>query len=73
MNQLAHFIFALVRALCMPRWMLAAENLALRQQLLVLRRQRPARQRLRRFDRVFWVWLARLWCDRPARHVLRWS
>ncbi len=39
---------------------LAAENLALRQQLAVLtaRKRRP---RLRMRDRIFWVWLSRLW------------
>ena len=36
---------------------LLAENLALRQQLVVL--QRPVRQpRLRPSDRIFWVWLS---------------
>jgi hypothetical protein len=39
---------------------LAAENLALRQQLGVLRRG-VKRPRLRRRDRVFWAWLCRLW------------
>ena len=41
---------------------LAAENLALRQQLAVLR-QSVKRPELRRRDRVFWVWLSRLWKD----------
>src|SRR6202140_173697 len=36
------------------------ENLALRQQLLCLRRQRP-RPRLLRLDRLFWVAVRRLW------------
>jgi hypothetical protein len=50
----------LVRLLLQSRAALAAENLALRQQVAVLQRtaQRP---RLRRRDRIFWVWLARLW------------
>lgn len=39
---------------------LLAENLALRQQLAVLRRS-VARPRLRRRDRLFWVVLSRLW------------
>jgi len=39
---------------------LAAENLALRQQLAVLRRS-TKRPRLRQHDRIFWVWLAALW------------
>jgi putative transposase len=39
---------------------LAAENLALRHQLGVLQRS-ARRPRLRPRDRVFWVWLSRLW------------
>src|SRR5216684_5027137 len=37
------------------------ENLALRHQLHVLRRQQPGRPRLFAVDRLFWVWLYRLW------------
>src|ERR1700729_2116900 len=37
------------------------ENLALRHQLHVLRRQRPGRPRLFTIDRLLWVWLYRLW------------
>jgi putative transposase len=37
------------------------ENLALRHQLRVLRRQRPGRLRLFTFDRMLWVLLYRLW------------
>jgi putative transposase len=37
------------------------ENLALRHQLNVLRRQCPGRQRLSPIDRLLWVWLYRLW------------
>ena len=37
------------------------ENLALRHQLHVLRRQRPGRPRLFTIDRLAWVWLYRLW------------
>jgi len=39
---------------------LALENLALRQQLQVMKRQCP-RPRLRWADRLFWVWLSRGW------------
>lgn len=39
---------------------LAAENLALRQQLVVLQRSVP-HPKLRRCDRFFWVWLSQLW------------
>jgi hypothetical protein len=37
------------------------ENLALRHQMHVLRRQRPGRLRLFTLDRLFWVWLYRIW------------
>src|ERR1700690_1726885 len=37
------------------------ENLALRHQLHVLRRQRPGRLRLFSIDRLLWIWLYRLW------------
>jgi hypothetical protein len=43
------------------RAVLELENLALRHQLHVLRRERPGRPRLFRLDRLFWVWLYRLW------------
>lgn len=43
-----------------PRASLVAENLALRQQLAVLRRAAP-RPRLRAVDRAFWVVLSRAW------------
>src|SRR6202795_1218840 len=43
------------------RAVLELENLALRHQLHVLRRQRPGRLRLFTFDRLLWVWLYRLW------------
>jgi hypothetical protein len=42
---------------------LRLENLALRQQLTVLRRSAPKRLKLTRADRIFWVWLRRVWGD----------
>jgi len=39
------------------RAVLELENLALRHQLHVLRRQRPGRLRLITIDRLLWVWL----------------
>ncbi len=41
---------------------LAAENLALRHQLGVLART-ARRPRLRQRDRIFWVWISRIWPD----------
>lgn len=52
--------FLLLRGLIGNRAQLAAENLALRQQLAVLKLTTP-RPKIRRSDRVFWAWLARLW------------
>ncbi len=53
-------IWAVVRALFSKKADLVAENLALRQQLIVLRR-RTGRPRLLKRDRIFWLWLARFW------------
>jgi len=39
---------------------LVLENLALRQQLAVFNRNHK-RLRLRRTDRLFWVWISRIW------------
>ncbi len=52
-------VLLFVRGLFASRAVLAAENLALRQQLAVLVRSRP-RPRLTWRDRLFWVWLSRL-------------
>ena len=46
--------------LCGGHRQLALENLALRHQLAVYKRTVP-RLRLRRTDRLWWVWLARAW------------
>ncbi len=51
-----------LRAWFLPRLHLAAENLALRQQLAVLK-QSTKRPKLRPRDRVFWTWLMRFWPD----------
>ena len=55
-------LYQLLRGLLVPRFVLVTENLALRQQLLVLQRatNRPG---LRGRDRLFWVALSHLWCD----------
>ena len=50
----------LLRLLLQSRAALAAENLALRQQVALLQRS-VKRPRLRRRDRIFWVWLSCLW------------
>jgi len=43
-----------------PRARLEAENIALRQQLIVLRRKLPGRVKLSNGDRTFFVWLCHL-------------
>ena len=50
------FLRSAVRSRCD----VALENLALRQQLVVLTRS-PRRPRLTRADRLFWSWLSRAW------------
>ena len=56
-------IFCLVaslRSVFRDRRELSLENIALRQQLAILARTHPHR-RLRKTDRLFWVWLSRMW------------
>jgi putative transposase len=48
------------KAFVVDRASLAAENMALRQQLAVLRRS-VKRPKLHKRDRIFWSWLSRLW------------
>ena len=62
-------ICVFVRGLLANRARLAAENLALRQQLAVFKHAQP-RPHIRRRDRVFWVWLARLWAGWRSALVL---
>jgi hypothetical protein len=58
------------RAAFRTRADLALENLALRQQLALLRHH-SKRPRFGRFDRTFWVWLSKLWAGwREALHVV---
>jgi putative transposase len=60
-----------LRGLLVSRLCLAAENLALRQQLATLLRSTP-RPHLRWFDRAFWVTLSRLWSKwRSALVIVR--
>jgi hypothetical protein len=51
---------------------LRLENLALRQQLAVLRRSAPKRLKPTPADRIFWVGLRRLWSEwKSARMILK--
>ena len=63
----ALFLFA--RCLIVPRMKLAAEILALRQQLALLHRT-AARPQLRQRDRLFWVVVSKLWNDWPEVLVI---
>src|SRR4029450_3033516 len=48
---------------------IALENLALRHQLLVLQRS-VRRPRLAPWDRIFWVWLCRVWAGWGSTRVI---
>src|SRR5271168_4128077 len=60
-----------IRSWLTRRARLEAENLLLRQQLVVLRRKSPKRVRLWNIDRLLLVWLYRLYpslrCGRPPK------
>jgi hypothetical protein len=53
-------VWAFVRALLGNSAAVSLENVALRHQLAILQRS-GRRPPLRRRDRIFWLWLARLW------------
>jgi hypothetical protein len=53
-------LWTFLRAMRFASAAVALENLALRHQRLVLQRS-VARPRLSRWDRIFWVWLSRVW------------
>jgi putative transposase len=55
-------LYQLLRALLKPRLSLVIENLTLRQQLVIQRRN-TSRPGLRDRDRLFWVVLSHLWRD----------
>ena len=59
---LLHALLATARSSLKSQGELALENLALRQQLAVLKRK-TKRPKLRKVDRAFWVALSRLWPD----------
>lgn len=71
MFRLIGIIGALVRAAVKGRVALVLENVALRQQVTVLKRGRP-RPEVALGDRIFWVVLRRLWSDWAEwLHVVR--
>ncbi len=60
MQAIVTILVALVREIAMSRATLRLENIALHQQVAVLKRERP-RPRLHPLDRAFWVFLSCLW------------
>src|SRR5471030_40269 len=62
MTTIFRLVFFSLRSSLRSRAALHAEILAIRHQLLVLQRStRGRRLRLRAADRLFWVWLSRVW------------
>ena len=54
------------------RAVLELENMALRHQIGVLKRSAGKRPRLTAADRLFWVFLSRVWCDwRSALDIVK--
>lgn len=62
-------VCACLRAMLKERRDLALENLALRQQLAVLKRS-PRRMKIKQRDRLFWIWLSRAWSGWRAALVI---
>ena len=60
MQMIVVILVAFVREIVLSRARLQLENIALRQQVAVLKRDRP-RPQLHPLDRVFWVFVSRLW------------
>jgi transposase InsO family protein len=62
-------VWTFLRALRGRSTAVTLENIALRHQLIVLQRS-ISRPRLRRRDRILWIWLSRLWANWRASLVL---
>jgi len=56
-------MFAVLASVFKTSAQLRVENLALRHQLIVLRRSTPKRLKLTTADRIFWLWLRRVGAD----------
>ncbi len=57
---LANHLLKLLVALCVGRQTLVLENIALRQQVMVMQRS-IKKAKLEDSDRVFWILLSRIW------------
>ena len=62
MKILAKLIFEFLRLIFRSKQDIVLENLALRQQLAVQQRS-IKRPKVKNTDRIFWVWLSRIWSD----------
>ena len=62
MKILARLIFEFLRLIFRSKQDIVLENLALRQQLAVQQRS-IKRPKIKNTDRIFWVWLSRIWSD----------
>ena len=62
MRILAKLVFEFLRLIFRSKQDIVLENLALRQQLVVQQRS-IKRPKIRNTDRIFWVWLLRIWND----------
>ena len=62
-------IVACLKLLFRSKHHIALENLALRQQLAVQQRS-IKRPKIKNTDRIFWVWLARIWSDWKASLII---
>ena len=60
MGNLLLLVYVCLRAVLKERRDLSLENLALRQQLVVLKRSQT-RLKIKQQDRLFWSWLSRTW------------
>ena len=69
MSRVLAIIGAALRAALLPRAHLVLENVALRQQVAILSRNRP-RPALSMADRAFWVVLRRVWAGWAERLVI---
>jgi len=61
------FLVLFLRGTLRDQTELAVENLALRQQLAILQ-QKSKTPRLRKHDRISWVWLPRIWTSCEASY-----
>ncbi|MCM3900750.1 MAG: hypothetical protein ND866_03515 [Pyrinomonadaceae bacterium] len=69
MRNLLVSVYACLRAILKERRDLALENLALRQQLAVLKRSQT-RLKIEQSDRLFWIWLLRTWSGWRAALII---